>query len=306
MAVTETVKTLPIGSFILVNDPSSPFYDEGINDKLNKDFLNDIQENGIMQNIVVVPNGKEGKYFIAAGRSRYRAAVELGIKELSAKVIDIDYATDEAEAFEIMLRENGLRKNENEYQRAVKIKRLFDLLPAVGSDGEKVDKVERARRAMGFDSKKAVQRLTSLFYASPKLIKAGQSGKISWAALIEIALKHRVQEGIDEEAREGLWAKQDKALESIKAKAGSEGKVSQRGAKAALTPLGERAATKSELAELGSNTQCPKNMRDVLWFLAGKMDESGRTITLGRNKWLSDYVEGVEVDSDDEDDDDDE
>lgn len=324
---TAKVQHLKTSELIVVTDPTSPLYDPTSLKDLDKDFVNDIQTNGILQNVVVVKT-KTGKYAVVAGRSRVRAAKEVGIKEIPAQVIGEEAKMEDYDLVGVAMRENSLRKNQSQLEKARWAKRYIDALPDLGVDEKdnevKLDKQQMAASISGV-SKKQVQNWLYWAAASPKLHKIAEAKnpRLSEAALMEVALMDKVAAGMDEEEVAEQWAKQDKKLEKLLAKADSGKKVSQKSVKEDLgvskkgkesededdsadqvladaavskfvKPIGERCITILELKELADNTQVPSAVRDVLSFITGAWPTPQRKSFLKKeeNLWLKDYIEG--------------
>lgn len=81
-----------------------------------------IRENGILQPLVVVPNG--GSYELIAGERRLRAAIRAGLDKVPVVVRD---ATTESEMLELALVENLQREDLGPLERARAYERLLDV-----------------------------------------------------------------------------------------------------------------------------------------------------------------------------------
>ena len=328
---TIKVQNLKTSDLLVITDPSSPLYDPTSLKDLDKDFVNDIASNGILQNVVVVKT-KTGKYAVVAGRSRVRAAQEVGIKEVPAQIIGDEAKLEDHDLVSVAIRENSLRKSQSQIEKARWVRRYIEALPDDGVDEKdqpvKLDKQLMAAEIAGV-TKKQIQNWLYWAAASPKLHKVAEAKnpKLSEAALIEVALMDKVSPGMDEEEVAEQWAKHDKKLEKLLAKADAGKKVSQKSVKEDLgvapkkskkasvedeeddsavqvmaeesttkvvKPLGERCITIAELKELSTNTQVPRDIRDIFVFLAGTMPAPQRKSFLKKeeNGWLADYIEG--------------
>lgn len=94
------------------------YFDE---DKL-LELKNSIKENGIIQPLIVARPGNDGGYDLIAGERRYRAAKELGFKNVPAIIKDISGVA----ALEIALIENIQRQDLNVIEEAGCYQRLID------------------------------------------------------------------------------------------------------------------------------------------------------------------------------------
>ncbi len=93
-------------------------YDPGALNELKQS----IQENGIIQPIVVRHSGN-GRYQIVAGERRFRAAVELGLKTVPVRIMEVEADKD---LLELALVENIQRENLNPIDLALSYQRLMD------------------------------------------------------------------------------------------------------------------------------------------------------------------------------------
>ncbi|MCB1176386.1 MAG: ParB/RepB/Spo0J family partition protein [Leptospiraceae bacterium] len=75
-----------------------------------KDLVDSISNLGLLEPIIVRP--LNGKYMIIAGERRFRAVQELGWKEISAKILDVNSEI----SYEMALAENERRKSLNPWE----------------------------------------------------------------------------------------------------------------------------------------------------------------------------------------------
>ncbi len=81
-----------------------------------------IKEKGIIQPIVVRSTGN-GRYQIVAGERRFRAAVELGLKTVPVRIMEVE---EDRDLLELALVENVQRENLNPIDLALSYQRLMD------------------------------------------------------------------------------------------------------------------------------------------------------------------------------------
>jgi ParB/RepB/Spo0J family partition protein len=79
-----------------------------------------VKANGVLQPIMVRPNGK--KYLLVYGERRYKAALVIGLKEIPAIVRELS----DAQALDIQITENLQRKDVHPMEEAVAFKKLLD------------------------------------------------------------------------------------------------------------------------------------------------------------------------------------
>lgn len=99
-------------------DPNQPrkFYDESAMQELT----DSVREKGILQPVLIRPNGKG--HILVCGERRYKAATAAGLKEIPAVIRKL---SDE-EALELQIIENLQRKDVHPMEEAVAFKSLFD------------------------------------------------------------------------------------------------------------------------------------------------------------------------------------
>jgi ParB family chromosome partitioning protein len=100
-----------------INQPRKFFDEQSL-----VELATSVKANGVLQPIMVRPNGK--KYLLIYGERRYKAATAVGLKEIPAIIREL---TD-AEALDIQITENLQRKDVHPMEEAVGFKRLLDTL----------------------------------------------------------------------------------------------------------------------------------------------------------------------------------
>lgn len=100
------------------NQPRSHFDEKGI-----EELADSIQQHGLLQPIIVRPNGK--KYQIIAGERRFQACKKLNLKTVPVKIMDVD----EVDTLKLALIENLQRTDLNPIEEA---KGYMELLAASG------------------------------------------------------------------------------------------------------------------------------------------------------------------------------
>lgn len=97
-----------------------------------KELAESIKQKGVIQPIVLRPNGKPGKYFLVCGERRYQASLMAGQAEIPAFIKNL---TDE-EAFDLQITENLQRKDVHPMKEAQAYKALMEVDPAKNSVSE--------------------------------------------------------------------------------------------------------------------------------------------------------------------------
>ncbi|MEZ5692228.1 MAG: ParB/RepB/Spo0J family partition protein [Rickettsiales bacterium] len=111
------INNLPINSLIQGKyQPRTKFAEQALNE-----LSESIKRNGIMQPIIVRPNGNNG-YEIIAGERRWRAAKQAGLSEVPALVRDIN----DKQALELALVENVQRQDLLPLEEAIGYQRLIE------------------------------------------------------------------------------------------------------------------------------------------------------------------------------------
>lgn len=90
-----------------------------------KELAESIAQKGVIQPIMLRPNGKPGKYFLVCGERRYQASLLANKTEIPAFIKDM---TDE-EAFDLQITENLQRKDVHPMKEAQAYKALIDANP---------------------------------------------------------------------------------------------------------------------------------------------------------------------------------
>ena len=111
------IKMIPIGD--LMHHPENPRKDLGDLEELTAS----IKENGILQNLTVVPDLEKCKYLVVIGNRRFEAAKAAGLVELPCVISDMDHRTQIA----TMLEENMQRADLTVYEQAQGFQMMMDL-----------------------------------------------------------------------------------------------------------------------------------------------------------------------------------
>lgn len=111
------IKMIPIGD--LMHHPENPRKDLGDLEELTAS----IKENGILQNLTVVPDLEKCKYLVVIGNRRFEAAKAAGLVELPCVISDMDHRQQIA----TMLEENMQRSDLTLYEQAQGFQMMMDL-----------------------------------------------------------------------------------------------------------------------------------------------------------------------------------
>lgn len=125
-----------------------------------------IKRDGVIQPVLVRPNGKPGKYFLVCGERRYKASEFAGNKDIPVFIRDLT----EEQAFDLQIVENLQRKDVHPMKEAQAYKALMDANP------EKNTVAELANR-FGKSAEYIAQRL-SFNSLLPELKKEFIAGKM--------------------------------------------------------------------------------------------------------------------------------
>ena len=99
------------------------------------ELIEDIEEHGLYHNLLVKEN-EEGKYKIISGHRRYKALLELGIKDVPCKIIDKNIPDVDVQI--MMIQANITTRDEDEVTKRKQIVRLEELLKQKKKNGEKI------------------------------------------------------------------------------------------------------------------------------------------------------------------------
>lgn len=163
-----------------------------------------IKENGIMQNITVVPksDGKEGEYTVLIGHRRCEASRLAGLKEVPCKIVE---GLSEAQQIEVMLCENMQRADITIEEQAESFQQLLlfglteeDIAKKTGFSRRtvqrrlniaKIDADARKEAAfqLSFDDYEQLSKISSIEKRNEILKKASSSGDLTYK--VEYALK---------------------------------------------------------------------------------------------------------------------
>jgi len=113
-----TLQVIPIHKIY----PSKDNYRSEFDDISIKELSDSIATHGIIQPILVRPNGKAGNYEIVCGERRYRAARLVSLTEIPANIKEL---TDD-QAFEMRITENLQRKDVHPMDEALAYKTYMD------------------------------------------------------------------------------------------------------------------------------------------------------------------------------------
>ena len=177
----------------LTNHPNNPRKNLGDLTELSAS----IKENGIMQNITVVPkaDGKEGEYTVLIGHRRCEAARLAGLKEVPCKIVE---GLSEAQQIEVMLCENMQRADITIEEQAESFQQLLlfglteeDIAKKTGFSRRtvqrrlniaKLDKDARkdASFQLTFDDYEQLEKISSVEKRNEILSKATSSGDLTY------------------------------------------------------------------------------------------------------------------------------
>jgi ParB/RepB/Spo0J family partition protein len=118
---TERYQHIPIGALIASKTNPRTHFDAGYLTEL----AGSIRDKGLIQPLVVRPNGKAGTFEIVAGECRYRASKEAGLTDVPAIV----RTYTDAQVLETQLEENIHRKDLTPLEEAAGYRRLIDSNP---------------------------------------------------------------------------------------------------------------------------------------------------------------------------------
>lgn len=111
---------LLISKISLPSEQPRRYFDEKKMDQL----CQSIKEHGILENLIVRPSPKRAdRYELVAGERRYRAAKEVGLKEVPVKIL----AIDNEQALQIALIENLQREDLNPVEETESILQLLSI-----------------------------------------------------------------------------------------------------------------------------------------------------------------------------------
>lgn len=99
------------------------------------ELIEDIEEHGLYHNLLVKEN-EEGKYKIISGHRRYKALLELGIKDVPCKIIDKNIPDVDVQI--MMIQANITTRDEDEVTKRKQIVRLEELYKQKKKNGEKI------------------------------------------------------------------------------------------------------------------------------------------------------------------------
>lgn len=122
------------------------------------ELADSIRAKGILQNLTVVPSGKDdGKYYVVIGNRRLEAAIAAGLEELPCVIADMDYKTQ----IETMMVENIQREDLTVIEEAEGMQLMLDLGSSVEEISDKTgfseSTVRRRLKLNEYDKKKVVQ-----------------------------------------------------------------------------------------------------------------------------------------------------
>ncbi len=103
--------------------PAKNNYRKTFDIKAMEELTASVKAKGVLQPILVRPNGKKGHYEIVAGHRRFSAAEAAGLKEIPVMVKEL---SDE-EALEVQVIENSQREDPNPMDEAWGFKSLLDM-----------------------------------------------------------------------------------------------------------------------------------------------------------------------------------
>lgn len=265
------------------------FRDPSASEVIDPNFLASIKEEGVQQNVLLVPGqGKhEGKFILVAGRKRFRANAEAKRTTIPAAVVQVDYVIDPDKAIQIMAEENSQRAD----------KHILDTVALMQTyeenyKGDKKGINDKMQQVFAFTSRRTFFNVKSLYFATPKLQKAMRSGKITQMQGIDLCVKFK-------EDAEGL----DAAVQKILDKLAGKGKATRNDTKV-VKPLGERVITPTELKTIRDIVDAPKAIKEFAAFAGKQLTPDEAAAYAEKNPWTINI--GAEVADDDDDESDDE
>lgn len=278
---------VPVELITLVTDKSHPLYDKRVEDKLSSSFVESVGNDGMDQNIrLVLTSGDE--LLVAAGRSRFQAAMRLGVETVPAKITLTDSGV---EMKKIMIRENEQRRDDNTIRKALKLRGLYEELRKEHlekfPEGKVITELDPkamnslAQEVFGVGKRRIQDYELLAFETSPKVLQAAEKDKISPQIAIEIASRFPND-----------FPKQEKLL--VKALATDKGKVKKEN----FDPIGQRPVKAKELIELGESAYISSKVtvpvKLFARFLSGKMQESEREEFIAKHDWAELWISGEE------------
>jgi len=186
--VENAVLELPLGSI----DPNREQPRKRFDEEALRQLAESIQQSGVIQPIIVYPDGN--RYTIVAGERRWRAARIAGLEAIPAIVRDYD----RVKQMEVALVENIQRENLNPLEEAAAVHRLMD---ECGLTQETVSqRIGRSRPAVA-----NLLRLLSLPDPVQDLVRAGSLSAGHARALVSVDDPSR-QRGLAESAVKQGWS----------------------------------------------------------------------------------------------------
>lgn len=157
-----------------------------------RELTDNVRQVGILEPVLLRPNGKQGAYYLVAGERRLRAAKEVGLKEIPARVLELD----ESQATEIQALENLHREDLHPMEEA---KAYSQLLTVKGYDPARI--AGRIGRSVQY----VYDRLKLLNLTAP-LVKLFEQGKITAGhAILLSRLEPKAQAMAASPDGGGLW-----------------------------------------------------------------------------------------------------
>ena len=217
----ETTFMVPPEVLTIVNDPSSPIYDERAEQPLDQALVDSIQSGGVMVPIIVRKN--VDKWEVVDGRQRHRAVVAANkvlAKAKKARILLPCRVVDKTdlELMEVMISTNAIRVDDEPSKQAEKMQRAIEF-GAVEDDLARLwgcTKQTVKNRLMLLDCTKKVQ----------KAVDADKSSESMARDIAKIDLK-RQNSVLDQLVKKGL-TKGVAAKKAIKAAKTGNGEVPSR------------------------------------------------------------------------------
>ena len=168
--MNQNLQTIPLNKIVF--SPGNPR--KKINDKSLKELAASIKENGVLQPIVVRPNGTGETFELIAGERRGRASLQIGFVTIPAIVRTGD---GDGKILELQIAENLQRENVGYFEEAEALKRLREECD--------LDVSEIARKIGKSDAYVSFQ--LALCKMPPPVVEAMQNGWISKGVAWEIS-----------------------------------------------------------------------------------------------------------------------
>ncbi len=224
-------------------NPSQPR--RRFDEKALEELAGSIKEQGILQPLLVRPEGEE--YVLIAGERRWQAAKMAGLKEVPVVIRGYSGRDAAGRDLELALIENIQRQDLNPMETARAMRRLVDEFGLTQEDVAKKLGMERSTVANTI-------RLLRLPATIQKMVEAGELSAGAARSILSLPPEHQVE--IGRRAREEKWSVRRleqavKAFNKKKRSGGGSGKEKPLGIRDLEERLKRRLATKVEITPRG-------------------------------------------------------